>query len=317
MILNLLSYYKSILSILSGCTSRDQVALDILIDKCGYSTPTAWYPNCGLDFRDLIELNTTREGGYTRGDFPGLYIHTDYKPNWSRDADPFQPFSLSRVQYDGPESDAYQTVIQEIYEMTFSEFIDVDYQVSPDFVDFPDHALPSPKIFLLWVIVTSSTLSLRRIPVLYFVMESINFLDEVLLKHQISVTHMVKVREGCGFGGNRKSITLAYAFARVLGFRHLFIDTEAHTDYSLTDQIATKHGIVPTCYDIDHIVILQEWSGYQVNLFNVIDCDSGSKSDVLVTDENHLDQPQLPEFDFFVRLIAKIKAAREEGRSTY
>ncbi|MBE7634092.1 DUF7663 domain-containing protein [Tenacibaculum finnmarkense] len=62
-------------------------------------------------------------------------------------------------------------------------------------------------------------------PVLYVVMENINFLDEILLKEQLPISHFIKVREGCGFGGNRKSISIVYAFLADLKTKYLLVDS--------------------------------------------------------------------------------------------
>jgi hypothetical protein len=317
------NYLTSILSILCGCTNRDQQALDALISKLGYTRCTAWYPNCGLDFRDLIELNKPHGDGYGKSDFPDLYIHTDYKPNWSRDVDPERPFSLGTVSYDSSNASSHRTMIREMYDLTFSEKIQVDYLVNSDFVDFPEDSLLSPKIFLLMVDVKTKASMLRRIPVIYFVMESINFIDQVVLKHKISITHMVKVREGCGFGGNRKSITIAYAFAPRIGFKYLFIDSETHTDFSLTAQLALKISNPLSCFDIQLITIIGEWSGFQVNLFRVDCCDDSKQEDDAPVVDSYVDvevddqQACPPALIFFAKIIKKISSTREFGRLNY
>ena len=296
------THNRSILSLLAGSGRASQKALEELIIRVGTDPKTAWYPNSGLDFRDLCELKRTHGDVYEEEHFPDLFIHTDYKPNWSQQVDPQRPFSIGNVNYHGLNEPITAHVF-EMHELNFLDGIQVDYQVSPRFVDFPADALPSPKIFLLFMDIVSAFGVLHRISVIYFVMESINFLDQVILRNYVSITHFVKVREGCGMGGSRKSITIAYAFARLMGTRFMFIDLETHTDFKLTAQLAAKHlmGDMPR-YGIEHIANIGQWSGFHVNLFQT--------TESFANDEIN-DCP--PDLDYLAEIIRQIKEKKPPG----
>ena len=44
------------------------------------------------------------------------------------------------------------------------------------------------------------------------------------IKNKIKISHFVKVREGCGFGGNKKSISIAYAFLSNFKTKYLLVE---------------------------------------------------------------------------------------------
>ena len=126
----------------------------------------------------------------------------------------------------------------------------------PNYVDIPEAASPTPLIFLLDVKLTSNTMGTIRKPVLYFMFENINFLDQILLKNKIRISHLVKVREGCGFGGNRKSISIV-------------IDNRAQTDYRLIGILINKYKASPNAYELSLEAVIPRWSGLNVKVFSV------------------------------------------------
>ena len=103
-------------------------------------------------------------------------------------------------------------------------------------------------------------------------MENINFLDEVLLKNKISISHFIKVREGCGYGGNKKSISITYAFLGELKVKHILVDNQEHTDRALINSINTKHNIQPKKIELRNPSppINISWSGLKVKVLDVI-----------------------------------------------
>ena len=155
---------------------------------------------------------------------PDIFFHTDY------DA---KNVSLKR----GVIFEDVNTRI-EIHHITELEFrIPPVYLVSPEFVDFPENANVSPKVFLLDVEINYQRGPLRK-HVLYFFMENINFLDEVLLRNRIELSHLIKVREGMTWVGNRESITSVYAFLGNLNVKYLLIDNRADPDKSLIENLS-------------------------------------------------------------------------------
>ena len=108
---------------------------------------------------------------------------------------------------------------------------------------------------------------------LYFFMESINFLDEILFKNKINLSHFIKVREGCGYGGNKKSISIAYAFLGELNVKHILVDNREQTDKELVHSISDKHNLQRMKYELINVSQrgnIADWSGFRVKVFNVV-----------------------------------------------
>lgn len=240
-----------ILGLLKAASNEMQEDFEILISKIGKNPNTAWYPSSGNDFRDLIEANRTK----TR---PDLFIHTDYNSAWIK-------FECGEVFNDGRT----QVIITNVIELEFKEKI--NYFINPDFVTFSELANPTPRIYVLDVEIDCS-FGLIKKPVVYFFMENINFLDEILLKNKIKISHIFKVREGCGFGGNRKSISVAYAFLGNLKVKHVIVDDEEQTDKDLINTIAEKHHIRPEHFFLKNASQrrnIANWSGLGVKVLDV------------------------------------------------
>jgi hypothetical protein len=135
---------------------------------------------------------------------------------------------------------------------------------------FPDLASPVPKVFLLYVSVYSKNTFFRKKPVIYFLFENINFLDKVLLKNEIQISHLLKVREGYGgSGGNGNSISVAYAFVVQLGVKYLLLDRGIYTDFELIEEIRAKYNLKLVNYHIRYLNGIYKWSGGEVNIFKI------------------------------------------------
>ena len=91
-----------------------------------------------------------------------------------------------------------------------------------------------PLIHLLDIQVTSETAGTFNKSILYFHFENINFLDQVILKNKLRISHIVKVREGAKWGDNvreeiiagRISISVVYAFVPLLNTEYILKDSE-------------------------------------------------------------------------------------------
>lgn len=239
-------------NILKAFDKQDDIILDSLQTQIGDFPNIAWYPSAGLDFRDLMEVNRTQIE-------PDIFFHTDYSSNWVK----FERGEVFNDQW----TNVY---IKGITELKFIKKI--NYRINPDFVDFPEHAYSRPKIFLLDVQIQSGFYGQINKPVIYFFMENINFLDEVLLKNNIKLSHFIKVREGCGMGGNRKSISLAYAFLGELKVKHILVDNQEHTDKELINTISRKHNLNPIKYELKNpsqMRYITDWSGFRVKVHDV------------------------------------------------
>lgn len=238
-------------SLLKTVHDKDTYLLDELQEQIGNNPNIAWYPSAGLDFRGLIEINRTST-------VSNLFFHSDYNKTWV-ELKCGEVFNDKRTCIN----------IERITELKFRGKI--NYRINPEYVDFPKEGNRIPKVFLLSVRVKSNFGIIRK-PVLYFFMENINFLDEILLKNKIKLSHFIKVREGCGYGGNKKSISIAYAYLVELGVRHLLVDREEHTDKELINSISVKHKIYPKKYALKKVANrcnISNWSDLSVTVFDL------------------------------------------------
>lgn len=247
-----------IFNILKGVDTRSDNELRKIENQ---TNNIAWYPSAGLDFRDVYELSNP----IYNQEIPDLFIHTDYKPDWSLENPVFETFNLGPINNEFDNN--FDFIIDDVFELELTELI--RYSVNANYVDFPNDAPLEPKVFLLNVTVSYSGNIISK-PVLYFVFENINFLEEILLKQKIKISHFVKVREGCGFGGSRKSISIVYAFIAKLGVKYLFIDNEEHTDFDLINRIKRRHRIDNCSCELSYINSIDSWSGFSVNVFKVV-----------------------------------------------
>jgi hypothetical protein len=198
-------------------------------------------------------------------DTPDLFIHTDYKPIWSLEIPIFETFNIGKVQ--NKFNDNYNAVIEDVFELELTE--PNRYSIDANYVDFPNDAPRLPKIFLLNVSVSYMGNTICK-PILYFVFENINFLEEILLKQKVKISHLVKVREGCGMGGSRKSISIVYAFIAKLGIKYLFVDNEEHTDLDLVNRIKRRFRIQNCSCELSYLNSIDNWSGLCINVFKVV-----------------------------------------------
>lgn len=239
-------------SFLKGADKNSNKIFNELISKIGYSKNIAWYPSSGYDFRDLIEVNRTSIE-------PDIFFHTDYNNKWV-------DLNCGEVFNDG----STRITINTINELKFRK--KVGYFVNPKFVDFPDDAHLIPKIYLLNVKIECGFGKIIK-PVIYFFMENINFLEEVLLKNKINISHFIKIREGCGFGGNRKSISIVYAFLGLLNVKYLIIDNQESIDKQLIFEISKKQNLQLKKFKLKNISQrrnISDWSGFSAKVLEVI-----------------------------------------------
>lgn len=239
-------------TLFKAVNSEQEISLDNLQSQIGLDPKIAWYPSSGLDFRDLMEVNRTTSIE------PDLFFHTDYN------------YREVKLKCEVVYSDQLTKVtIEDITELQF--IVGIDYNIQADFVTFPENASRRLRIYLLNVRIESS-LELISKPVIFFYMDNINFLDEVLLKHRIHISHLIKVREGCTYGGNEKSISVAYAFLGALNLKYILVDNEAEIDKELINQISQKHDLSPLNYTLKNskkIYKINDWSGLIVRVFEL------------------------------------------------
>ncbi|HRS05539.1 MAG TPA: hypothetical protein P5065_00655 [Candidatus Ratteibacteria bacterium] len=269
--------------LLKGENRESQKQLDKLFCSIGDNPRILWYPSAGDDYRDISELsnaNIDRNNikgriniatDYEITELPDIFVHTDYFKRWAklRQGEIFNDDNTGK-------DDKTRVTIENLYELQFNNGLNINYNVNEDFVVFPEEAPKSPEIYLLDVRINSDTLGEIRKPVFYFLFENINFLEEVLLRNRINISHIVKVREGCAMGGNKKSITVAYAFLSVLNTKYLIIDNHVEDfDFDLFMELKRelkRIGIPVMDYKLEELEPRPRihWSGKEVRIFKVI-----------------------------------------------
>lgn len=244
--------------LLKGVDQKSQSRFNELLDAIPENPNILWYPSSGNDFRDLLEFGPGGLNSPGLKELPHLFIHTDYFKEW---------LFLGKDQTEFEEQGLRITVRRK-FELRFSLPI-VGYYVNPNYVDFPNEALKKPIIYLLDLTIECENFNPINQSVLYFMFENINFLDVVLFKFKIPISHLVKVREGCGFGGGRKSISLAYAFLSTLNTQYLIADREEHTDFELIEELKNKHKLQLYDYTTETIMNNLPWGYSLANIHKI------------------------------------------------
>lgn len=241
--------------LLKGKDSKAQERLDNFFSSV-IEERILWYPSAGLDFRDLLEMSPERRTLHHIDETPTIICHTDYDSRLLNDK---YTYSDQWTQVNLLDKTPLETVPE----------ADVRYLVNPDYVSCADFALQYPKIYLLDLEIESHVLGKFQRSVFYFLFENYNFLKEILLKNKLTVSHFVKVREGCAFGGCRQSISVFYSLLGELNVEFLLVDDEISYSKKIHDKIARRFNINHTKYEIEKLNDITKWSGLPVKVFKV------------------------------------------------
>ena len=228
---------------------RAQVELDELSSSLPDKPNILWYPSAGEDFRDLIE-------GLRTGIQPDLYLHTDYSTK-------FAPIKRGCAFEDNRTS----IVIEDMLEL---EFIDrINYFIDPEVVTFMDHANARPHVYLLNVMVRS-TYEIKKAKVIYFYMENINFMEEVLFKYNFKISHVVKIRAGVGYTGGNKDMAMLTAFFSKLEVQRYYSDfIPIHLDFEFLDEVIKRNQLDLKNIKLINMGNIREWSALSVKIQKV------------------------------------------------
>lgn len=203
--------------ILKGKNPKAQRKLNQLSQKLGATPNILWYPNAGYDFRDVIERHVSSSK-------PDLYFHTDY--NASTDYCQFE----KGIVYKDNSRTIKITNVQEL------EFINPEHNnLNHEFSASPEHACKDIKVFLLKV-KTYEDFNSQTSKVIYFCMENVNFMEQVLLNYKISISNLVKVNEVLGDSGGQKTIRLFSSFFSKLKIHYHYLDHEGEQEYKYTEK---------------------------------------------------------------------------------
>lgn len=244
-------------SILTGLDKKAETKLKMVLETIGDNPNILWYPSAGRDFRDLMEAQIRT------GITPDLFIHTDYNKELTK-------LTCGIIYND----DKTKVIIHEVHHLTTTNL--VNYYIDPKHINLPKYASLYPRVLLLDISIDfehyTGVRTIIRKPLLFFIFENINFLDEILLKFKIPISHIVKIREGCAWGGNSKSITISYAFVSELNTQYLLIDSRLDVDFNLVQHLKKKHDIIPKNYNLKRVSqrsTICDWSGLSAQVFRV------------------------------------------------
>ena len=161
-----------------------------------------WYPSAGEDYRDIMEMYEKRRVPHGIELVPNVYCHTDYRR---------------------PPNIAEGTVLRDDGRTRIELLESHKLFIRTEFAGNNE-----PEVYLMRIKIESESLGTTEHWVFRFVMENNEFLEHILLRGKVRVSHLVKVREGLGFGGgNGRSIAVAYGFLGLLGLKYVIADTQA------------------------------------------------------------------------------------------
>lgn len=250
---------------------RDQAArerLDAFFESLPDNPNILWYPSAGYDFRHLTELSGERAVKHNIEVMPDLYIHTDC-------ACGLADLPTGEVENDG------RTVVRlnAKYELALNPDEHVRYFVDPAYTDLAEFSHPEPRIQLLDITRQSHLYGTVSRTVLYFYFENNNFLDEVLLRYRLPVSHLVKIREGIAEGGVKMSISYVLDMLSALETKYLFYGDcsfvgvhDIETDLAFFDlkrRIIEKHNLQLFKCRLKRLGEVPNWDFKKVGLYEV------------------------------------------------
>jgi hypothetical protein len=176
----------------------------------------AWYPSAGEDFRDILYVSEKfQEYEPNEEDVraPDIYLHTDYYP-WESSRFLDSPI-LCR--------DFGSTLKVEVIE----ELSSCDLPLHDEQVDFLKKSTVYGKVIYMEISVQSDRLGDYRVPLIYMFVENAAFCAEKLLPSQAKLSHLIRIRDGGGFGGGGKTrLDWLYDVANQLGVEVIVCDDE-------------------------------------------------------------------------------------------
>lgn len=244
--------------LLKGVDQKSQSRFNELLDAIPENPNILWYPSSGNDFRDLLEFGPGGLNSPGLKELPHLFFHTDYLKEW---------LFLGQKETEFEEQGLKISVINK-FELAF-RFPFREYDVNRNYVHFADLASPRPEIYLLDLRIEADGVAPMEQTVFYFLFENFNFLVELLIKRGIKVSHLVKINEGCGFGGANKCIAAVYAFLSTLKTQYLVADFQQHVDFEMIQELKNKHKLQLYDYTTETVMNNLPWGYSRANIFQI------------------------------------------------
>lgn len=180
----------------------------------------SWYPSSGKCFRDLLAWRRIRPFDFPE---PELIIHTDCCRN----------ISFEKGEIIHKDKKTIVTITRKSQHRMDQNNVFYSFQ-SPY---AHDERRRKPELSLLEVQVESKQIGTFTKPVLFFHFENYNWFQQFVLQGNLKLSNMFKLREGCGFGGNSKSISSMYGLLGHMGCKYLLADQEIHFDPAMAESL--------------------------------------------------------------------------------
>lgn len=207
-----------------------------------------------------MEMGPARAGTTNMTVFPDLFLHTDYMYSVA------DRLIRREVLYEDS-----RTKVSVIGCAKLKMAVPFNHYVNPDIASFPSESRSDgPRAFLLDLQVDSIYFGCIKAWVLYLVEENINVLSGLLLRHRVKLTHMVKIRDGSGFGGGRVSMLTLFPFLSELGVEWVASDQRGLPDSRIIDALTLAHGAPKPCGLEMMSTPSGRWSEMEYGIFRVI-----------------------------------------------
>ena len=255
---------KTLQQLLKGKNQESQQRWDDYLNTIPDNPNILWYPSAGYDFRDLSELSAERASIHGIDVLSDIYLHNDL----SRE--------LSEVKI-GEIYNYDKTIIllTGLYELELRPSADVTYEINPEYSSYVDDQHQRPKIQLMEITRRHANEDLTTGVVLYFNFENNNFLDQVILRHKIPISHIVKIREGVAAGGVRMSIAYVLDLLSELETKYLIYGDSVSSSITdleyipLEEKLRMQYNLNPCTYNLIKKGEISKWSGYVGKIFEI------------------------------------------------
>ena len=255
---------KTLQQLLKGKNPEAQQRLDAYFNTIPDNPNILWYPSAGYDFRDLTELSPDRAANNGIDVLPEIYIHTDLSRELSEvKVGEIYNYDKTRILLTGK------------YDLELRPSADVAYEINPEYSWYADDLPHDPKIMLMEITRKHANEGITHGVVLYFNFENNNFLDQVILRHKIPISHIVKIREGIAEGGVRMSIAYVLDLLSELKTKYLIYGDSVSSSIMdleyipLEENLRFQYDLKPCTYNLIQKGEISKWSGYVAKIFEI------------------------------------------------
>ena len=190
------------------------------MERLGEKFSLSWYPSSGKCFQDLLAWRRIRPFDFPE---PDLMIHTDC----------CREIGFEKGDIIHKDKNTTVTITRKSQHLIDEN--NVFYSVQSPYAHFERRQ--RPELTLLEVQIESKQIGTFTKPVLFFHFENYNWFQQFVLQGGLKLSHMFKVCEGCGFGGNSQSISSMYGLLGHMGCKYLLADQEIHFDPAMAESL--------------------------------------------------------------------------------